>query len=256
MTETPTPDSRSTDDQPPADPAQADPAQAGPTSAGPTPDEATGEDVGGPSRDPGVGNRRKGLPIGPLGLFVATAIALLAAGLVIVIATRSGDDRAVDVNDVLDEVSGSALVPAGTDPVGVGDPAPDVKLDLLDGTTSSLSAFRGRPVVVNFWSSTCAPCLKEMPDLERVSNDHAPDVVVLGIDVTDTEKAGREMVERTGVTFANARDPQAEVFAAFGGTALPRTVIIDADGKVVEVHNGALTSTELTGMLRDNDLLS
>lgn len=188
-----------------------------PATKTPTSDDST------PARESG----RRGLPIGPLGVFLATAVALLAAGLVIWMGTRGGDDRAVDVNDVLDEVDGSALV------------APDTQ-----------------PVVVNFWSSTCAPCLKEMPDLQAVSTDHASDIAVLGIDVTDTEKAGRAMVEKTGVTFPNARDPQAEVFAAFGGTALPRTVLIDADGKVVEVHNGALTAAELTDLLRDNDLLS
>lgn len=217
-----------------------------PATKTPTSDDST------PARESG----RRGLPIGPLGVFLATAVALLAAGLVIWMGTRGGDDRAVDVNDVLDEVDGSALVAPDTQPVGVGDRAPDVRLEMLDGTTGSLSSFLGKPVVVNFWSSTCAPCLKEMPDLQAVSTDHASDIAVLGIDVTDTEKAGRAMVEKTGVTFPNARDPQAEVFAAFGGTALPRTVLIDADGKVVGVHNGALTAAELTDLLRDNDLLS
>ena len=75
------------------------------------------------------------------------------------------------------------------------------------------------------------------------------------VDVTDTEAAGREMVEQTGVTYPNGRDPGADIFAAFGGTALPRTVFIDAKGTVVEAHNGALTSDEVDGILRDRGLL-
>ncbi len=199
------------------------------------------------------GQRRTRLSIGPLGLFLITAIALCAAGVVVWLGTRPSSD-AVKVTDALDGMEGSSLVPDGTDSVGVGDAAPDVTLDLLDGTSTTLSAFRGRPVVLNFWSSTCIPCLKEMPDLERVWNDHGGKVALVGVNVTDTEAAGKEMVATTGVTYPNGRDPSAEILAAFGGTALPRTVFIDADGTVVDVHNGALTSDEVDDVLRDHGL--
>lgn len=199
--------------------------------------------------------RRRGLPVGPLGLFLITALALTAAGAVIWFGTRS-TSRAVDVTKALDHLTTSPLVPDGTDPVAVGDRVPDVRLELLDGSTTSLAALRDdRPAVVNFWSSTCAPCLKEMPDLERVSAEQAAKVAVVGVDVTDTEAAGREMVTKTGVTYPNARDPQAEIFATFGGTALPRTVLVDAKGRIVAVHNGALSAAELTDMLRARQLL-
>ena len=198
---------------------------------------------------------RKGLPIGPFGLLLITALALVAAGLVLWLGTRSEDSGAVKVDKALEGVEGASLVPDGTEPVEVGDPAPDVQLALLDGTTTRLSAFRGRPVVLNFWSSTCIPCLKEMPALQEVWSGHGGDVAVVGVDVTDTEAAGREMVAKTGVTYPNGRDPGADIFAAFGGTALPRTVFIDADGEVVEVHNGALTADDVDEVLRDHGLL-
>ena len=216
-------------------------------------DETTAEPPADDPAQPGR-RRRSGLPIGPLGLFLATAIALAAAGLVLWIGTRSDSD-AIPVEKALEQIDGGSLVPAGTDPATVGSPAPDVRLNLLDGTTTRLSAFQGRPVVLNFWSSTCAPCLKEMPDLERVWTSHSGQVAVVGVDVTDTEAAGREMVEQTGVTYPNGRDPGADIFAAFGGTALPRTVFIDAKGTVVEVHNGALTSDEVDAVLADRGLL-
>ncbi|UDY34058.1 TlpA family protein disulfide reductase [Dermatobacter hominis] len=198
---------------------------------------------------------RRGLPVGPFGLLVITAIALAAAGLVLWVGTRDDDSGAVRVEKALEGVEGASVVPDGTDPAGVGDTAPDVQLALLDGATTRLSAFGGRPVVLNFWSSTCAPCLKEMPDLQQVWSDNGGDVAVVGVDVTDTEAAGREMVAQTGVTYPNGRDPRAEIFAAFGGTALPRTVFIDADGTIAEVHNGALTADEVEATLRDHGLL-
>ncbi len=202
---------------------------------------------------PAAGGR--GLPIGPFGLFAITAVALVAAGLVLWIGTRDGDSGAVKVDDALEGIEGSSLVPDGTEPASVGAAAPDVRLDLLDGTTTRLSAFQGRPVVLNFWSSTCIPCLKEMPDLEQVWSDNGGKVAVVGVDVTDTEAAGKEMVATTGVTYPNGRDPGADIFAAFGGTALPRTVFIDAGGKIVDVHNGALTADDVEATLRDRGLL-
>lgn len=198
--------------------------------------------------------RRRALPVGPLGLFLITALALTAAGAVLWFGTRS-DSRAVKVTDALDDLQVTALVPEGTDPARVGDTAPDVTLRMFDGTEQSLSDLRGKPVVLNFWSSTCAPCLKEMPDLEKVSADNGSKLALIGVNVTDTAVAGKAMITKTGVTYPNARDPQAEIFAAFGGTALPRTVLIDARGKVVALHNGALTAAQLTDMLRADRLL-
>ncbi len=205
--------------------------------------------------NPPPSGRRRTLPVGPLGLFLITAVALLAAGAVLWFGTRS-DSKAVKVTDALSDLQTTPLLADGAEPVGVGGVAPDVRLAMLDGSSRSLSELRGRPVVLNFWSSTCAPCLKEMPDLERVATDHAAALTVVGVDVTDTAAAGKDMVAKTGVTYPNARDPQAEIFAAFGGTALPRTVLIDAKGKVVEVHNGALTADELTELLQSHRLLS
>ena len=75
------------------------------------------------------------------------------------------------------------------------------------------------------------------------------------MDVADTAEAGSTMVEKTGVTYRNARDPRSEIFGVFGGTALPRTVLLDEDGVVVDTHSGQLTAPELTDLLQRNDLL-
>jgi hypothetical protein len=80
-------------------------------------------------------------------------------------------------------------------------------------------------------------------------------VAFLGVDVIDTPDAGLEMVEQTGVTYPNGRDPRGEVMGAFGGTALPRTVLIDAEGNVAAIHSGALTATELKDLLSESGLL-
>ena len=208
--------------------------------------------------------RRRGLPVGPVGLLLITLVALLAAGLVLRVGLGSSSPKAVDLQDALDEQAAAPLVPAGATAAKVGSPAPDVRLDYLDGGSQQLSELRGTPVVLNFWASTCAPCLTEMPALQEFSDAHRPGadgtnpagaVRVVGVAVADPEAAARKMVERTGVQYRNAADPRAEVFRVFGGTSLPRTVVVDADGVVRDVHSGALTAAELTAMLQRQGLL-
>ena len=198
---------------------------------------------------------RRRLPMGPVGLLLTTAAALVVALGFVWLVLGDRDPGTVKVQDALDSVDAGPVVPEGALVAQIGDPAPDVQLRYLDGGVQQLSDLRGTPVVLNFWSSTCAPCLQEMPALEQVSTETAGRVTFVGVDVTDTAQAGSDMVKKTGVTYRNARDPRSEVFGVFGGVALPRTVLIDATGTVVDTHSGALTAAELTDLLRTNGLL-
>lgn len=192
--------------------------------------------------------------IGPVGIVVITlisaSVALAAAWALL--ATRGSD--AVPVQEALDQVDAGPVVPKGAPTAEVGAPAPDVRLDYLDGGTQQLSELRGAPVVLNFWSSTCAPCLQEMPDFQKVYAAAGGKLTVVGVDVADTESAGRQMVERTGVKYRNARDPRSQILAVFGGTALPRTVLVGADGTVLDTHTGALSAAELEDLLGRNGI--
>jgi thiol-disulfide isomerase/thioredoxin len=199
---------------------------------------------------------RRGLPMGPVGLLLTTAVAAVAALAVIWIAFGNRDSDTVKVQDALNSVDAGPVVPEGAEVADVGSPAPDVRLDYLDGGTQQLSELRGTPVVLNFWSSTCAPCLQEMPAINKVAVANKGKVTVVGVDVTDTAQAGKDMVARTGVTYRNARDPRSEIFGVFGGTALPRTVLIDAGGTIVDTHSGALTESELNELLVRNHLVA
>lgn len=203
--------------------------------------------------DHSPGARR--LPVGPVGLLVITAIALAAAfGAARLAVAVLAEDEAVPLQDVLDSAAQAPLVSDTEQRAEVGGPAPNVRLEYLDGTEGELAqvAGTGTPVVLNFWSSTCVPCLAEMPAFEEVSQELEGRVEFLGIDVADTEEAGLEMVERTGVTYPNARDPRSEIFAVYGGIALPRTVVIAADGTVAATHSGELDAQGLRDLLADN----
>jgi thiol-disulfide isomerase/thioredoxin len=202
-------------------------------------------------------SRRRGLGVGPLALFLITAVALLAAFAVGRLVVEAFDEDPVDIQEMLDESAKAPLVTDTEARAEVGQPAPNVRLEYLDGGTQDLAeiAGTGTPVVLNFWSSTCIPCLNEMPAIEEVHQELEGEVTVIGVDVTDTVEAGNEMVAKTGVTYRNARDPRSEIFAVFGGIALPRTVLIAADGTVADTHSGELTADELRTLLDDNGML-
>ena len=208
-----------------------------------------------PARPPR--SRSEGLGVGPVGLLAITAVALLIAAVVGRVALEALDEDPIDVQEMLDASAKAPLVTDIDARAEIGGPAPNVRLEYLDGDVQDLAevAGTGTPVVLNFWSSTCIPCLKEMPAFEEVSQELTDEVTFIGVGVTDTEQAGKEMVERTGVTYRNARDPRSEIFAVYGGIALPRTVFIAGDGTIVATHSGELTADELRALLAENDML-
>ena len=137
---------------------------------------------------------------------------------------------------------GSSSAAPGT--VGVGDALPPLTYQAFDGSQTTLAA-AGRPLVVNFWASTCGPCLQEMPAIEQVYREEAGKVRVVGIASVDPLSSARHMAARTGVTYPLGLDPDGTMVRRLGGIGLPHTVMVAADGKVVYSHTGALTAEQL-----------
>ncbi len=131
-----------------------------------------------------------------------------------------------------------------------GDP-----IEGLAGTGFRLTDFAGTPTVVNFFSTSCAPCVKEMPGLEQLHQQLGDQVAFVGIDVTDTKADGRGLVSRTGVTYQTGYDPQGNVLRALDGQGLPTTVVIDRQGRIVDARTGALQPDQLRAILDSHQLL-
>jgi cytochrome c biogenesis protein CcmG/thiol:disulfide interchange protein DsbE len=140
----------------------------------------------------------------------------------------------------------------------LGHQAPDFTLPLLTAQgkqTLSLSAFKGKPVVINFWSSTCEPCKDEMPLLEsQWERVRSQGVVFLGIDVEDTSSDGLRFLQEHGATYASVIDSSGETLVSYGVTYTPETIFIDRSGKVVSAVRMEITSQQLqdnlTALLR------
>jgi peroxiredoxin len=124
----------------------------------------------------------------------------------------------------------------------VGEPAPDFTLRTVDGQTVSLSDFRGKPVMVNFWATWCGPCQVEMPLFRQAYTDHAGELVVLAVDVQEAPEDVRGFVKRNDLTFPVVLDRDGLVSTLYRVRGLPTTFFVDRDGIVVEAHRGALTT--------------
>jgi peroxiredoxin len=115
--------------------------------------------------------------------------------------------------------------------------APDFSLENLSGETVTLSALRGKVVVLDFWASWCRPCTRTLPALEQLVGGLSDrGVVLLAISLDRTETAVRDYVAEQGLpadfvlygSLANARD----VKELYGVGGIPRTFVVDREGVI------------------------
>ena len=133
----------------------------------------------------------------------------------------------------------------------------DADFQRFDGTTASFAAYRGKPAVVNFFSSTCIPCQTEMPAFEQVHRTLGDTVTFVGMNVQDTVEGGKAFAKSVGITWELGRDPNGAILQdEVGAVGLPTTVVLDPSGRMVYRHLGPLDAEELTAQLRNRNLIS
>ncbi len=124
----------------------------------------------------------------------------------------------------------------------VGDIPPSAVGQDAAGAPVNLSAFRGKVVVVSFWTSACAYCLKEVPTLDNVQKQLGPyGLQVVAVNVNDEGKDYAAMLRQMrGFALTLAHDPGTSVAAAWNVRIFPNLWILDPDGRVVAHHEGYL----------------
>jgi thiol-disulfide isomerase/thioredoxin len=135
----------------------------------------------------------------------------------------------------------------------LGKSAPPFTLLDLSGKKVSLSDFKGKPVVVNFWATYCGPCQEEMPWFEGFTKQYAAQgLVVLGVDLEDgvTKEAVEKASRKLGVTYPILFGDEKTGKNYGVGDYLPVTVYVGKDGSVVEQTPGAPTKDEMEAHIR------
>ncbi len=103
----------------------------------------------------------------------------------------------------------------------------------LTSISLSLSSFRGKIVVLNFFASWCGPCRLEAPGLRKVSKDYSDrGVQLLGVDFRDSDAAGQAFMDGFGLEYPAASDPAGSLADDFDLLGLPTTFVIDAGGVI------------------------
>lgn len=149
-------------------------------------------------------------------------------------------------------IGGPAVAAPATKGATIGDQAPSFDLKTLStGKAVSLSSLGGKPLVLNFWSSTCTICDQEMPALQGIAHAYGSKLRVVGVDVADPRQAAGAFAAKVGAHYQLLSDQQGTTAAAYRVSALPVTFIVSPTGKIVARHPGALTATELSYILAD-----
>lgn len=125
-----------------------------------------------------------------------------------------------------------------------GSAPPDFRLKTLAGGTVSLTEYRGRPLLLNFWATWCTPCRAEMTDIIAAYDAHkGQDLQVLAINLTDQERVKdvRGFVSELQMPFPVLLDEKGKVRRSYALRGVPTSVFIDANGIVRMVNVGPIT---------------
>ncbi|WP_176757393.1 TlpA family protein disulfide reductase [Salimicrobium halophilum] len=155
------------------------------------------------------------------------------------------------------EQEGTAIIPPeASEGTEVGEQAPNISLETLDGRETDLNAYKGQPIILNIWATWCPPCKEEMPEMQRFHEIHGEDVTILAVNATQTEddpaNAAR-YIDKEGFTFETLLDTNSELSDAYQTFSIPTTYFIHSDGTIQSRKFGPMTYEYMTEKMKNLD---
>lgn len=123
-----------------------------------------------------------------------------------------------------------------------GELALDFELTTLDGEKVKLSDYKGQRVMLNFWATWCPPCRDEMPDMQKLQENH--DIQILAVNLTETESDPakvQKFMDELNLTFTVPMDEKSVVSKDYQIIAYPTSYMIDSDGRIQFVTMGQMS---------------
>lgn len=132
--------------------------------------------------------------------------------------------------------------------------APDFTVFDKDGSEITLSDFKGKPVIVNFWATWCPYCIMEFPNFQKMFENYGDRVSFMMIDLTDgyreTQSGAEAYISDNGYTFPVYFDLRGSASSAYAATSIPLSLFIDKDGNLVETKLGAMDEGTLESYIQ------
>lgn len=125
----------------------------------------------------------------------------------------------------------------------VGGPAPHFELQTVEGQTIKLSDFKGEYVVLNFWATWCVPCIKEMPEFQKIHlSSNNSNIKIIGINLSESQKRVDKFIQDYQLSFPVLLDGFGNTSERYKVRSLPVTYFISPDGIIrEEIQGGGLT---------------
>jgi len=185
---------------------------------------------------------------------LAAAVAFVVAGAVVAggfaLAAAVSDDHEPDGSFVLDEPGIFQQPFDDVNDDSAGEAVPDLPLRASDDGDHRMSEFRGRPIVVNLWFSSCVPCRRELRDFATVDAEYGGTVQFVGVNPFDTVEVMEAFAAERGVEYPLWRDTDRAFSDELGIVGYPVTLFVGADGEILR-QTGEIDADELRATIEE-----